>query len=240
LSVARSKKPAYRIAMRTEILGVALLLAACSAKDKPTDLSAGGKFHVIPIEGGAAYLIDPTVQACFLVLPGNKPAGAISCHHLKSGVPAAEKLIPWETDRMKALNKEMEKIDAALAELPQVTKNDEAIAAGIKELGPNKYEISKSLLDQLLESKDIVRSARIVPSIRGGQPNGFRLFAIRPASFAAKIGLLNGDTINRVNEFELTTADQWLEIYKKIREAKDIKVEVDRRGEKVILEYTIK
>jgi general secretion pathway protein C len=65
------------------------------------------------------------------------------------------------------------------------------------------------------------------------------LYAIRPTSPYAKIGLQNGDTISAINNFEITTPDKALDAYNAIRTAKDITIELSRRGKPMILEITI-
>jgi general secretion pathway protein C len=121
---------------------------------------------------------------------------------------------------------------------------DELMAAvdeGVNKLDDNSYEIDRSLVDKVLSNPAAVaRGARIVPSIKNGKPNGFKLYAIRPNSVYAKIGLMNGDTIHAVNGFELTTADKALEVYTKVREANSLTVQATRRGKPVTLSYSIK
>ena len=56
----------------------------------------------------------------------------------------------------------------------------------------------------------------------------------------AKLGLSNGDTIQKVNGFELTSADKALEVYSSLRDAKSLMVSIERRGKPVTLTYTIK
>ena len=86
----------------------------------------------------------------------------------------------------------------------------------------------------------VSRGARIVPSIKNGKANGFKLYAIRPSSVYSKIGLMNGDTIHAVNGFDLTTPDKALEVYTKVRESNNLSVTVTRRGKPVTLKYSIK
>jgi len=116
---------------------------------------------------------------------------------------------------------------------PTSPRNEVAqmIDDGVKKDGENSWEVKRSLVDKILENPALVaRGARIVPSIRNGKPNGFKLYAIRPNSIYAKIGLMNGDTINAINGFELTTADKALEVYTKVREANNLTVNLTRRG----------
>ena len=51
---------------------------------------------------------------------------------------------------------------------------------------------------------------------------------------------VNGDTLQSINGFELTSADKALEVYTKLREATSLEVNVTRRGKPVTLKYTIR
>jgi general secretion pathway protein C len=116
-----------------------------------------------------------------------------------------------------------------------------AIEAGVRKSGDNAWEIDRSVVDKVLANPMAVgRGARIVPSIKNGKPNGFKLYAIRPSSVYANIGLMNGDTLHAVNGFELTTPDKALEVYTKVRESNSLSVNITRRGKPVTLNYSIK
>src|SRR5512133_3919371 len=56
---------------------------------------------------------------------------------------------------------------------------------GIRPVGDNKYEISRSVLDQQLSNLSTISTqARIVPSFENGVANGFKLFSIQPGSLS--------------------------------------------------------
>jgi general secretion pathway protein C len=116
-----------------------------------------------------------------------------------------------------------------------------AVDSGIKKIDESNYEIDKSLVEKvLLNPMAVAKGARVVPSMKNGKPDGFKLYAIRPSSAFAKLGLTNGDTLQSINGFELTSADKALEVYTKLREATSLEVEVTRRGKPVTLKYSIK
>jgi general secretion pathway protein C len=116
-----------------------------------------------------------------------------------------------------------------------------AVEAGVKKVDDTTFEIDKSLVDKVLTNPTAVaRGARVVPSVKNGQPNGFKLYAIRPSSVYAKIGLMNGDTIHAVNGFELTSLDKGLEVYTKVKESTSLSVSITRRGKPLTLSYSIK
>lgn len=121
------------------------------------------------------------------------------------------------------------------------TPDELGLDEGIKQIDESNYEIARNLVDKVLANPmSVARGARVVPSVKDGKPNGFKLYAIRPSSVFAKIGLRNGDTIHTVNGFDLTTPDKALEVYTKVREASNLTVTVTRRGQPVTLNYSIR
>jgi len=105
----------------------------------------------------------------------------------------------------------------------------------------NNCTVERALVEKLLSNTAMLAtSARFVPSIKDGKPNGFKLYAIRPQSIFGRIGLQNGDTIKAINGSEMTTPDAALALYTKLRNASHLSVQVERRGETVTLDYTIR
>jgi general secretion pathway protein C len=103
------------------------------------------------------------------------------------------------------------------------------------------YEIDKSLVQKALANPmALAKGARVVPAVKNGKPDGFKLYAIRPSSVYSKLGLTNGDTLQSINGFELTSADKALEVYTKLREATQLEVEITRRGKPMTLKYSIR
>ena len=92
----------------------------------------------------------------------------------------------------------------------------------------------------LANPMEVARGARVVPAMKNGKASGFKLYAVRPTSIFAKLGLENGDTIVRVNGFDLTTADKALEVYTKLRDASTIQIDLERRHQPLTLTYSIR
>lgn len=115
-----------------------------------------------------------------------------------------------------------------------------ALDKGIKKIDDTHYEVSRELLEKVLSDPTIAaRGARIVPSVRDGKANGFKLYAIRPNSVYARLGLQNGDTITAVNGHDLTSPDKALEVYTKVKSARKLTVSLIRRGIAGTLHYEI-
>ena len=111
----------------------------------------------------------------------------------------------------------------------------------IKKIDDTHYEIDKKLVDAVLANPmGAAKGARVVPAVKNGKPDGFKLYAIRPSSVYAMLGLSNGDTLQAINGFELTSADKALEVYTKLREATSLQVNIQRRGKDMTINYTIR
>jgi len=123
---------------------------------------------------------------------------------------------------------------------PPVDQNMGDIDKGVNCSG-NNCTVDRSLVEKLLQNTTMLAtSARFVPSIKDGKPNGFKLYAIRPNSIFGKIGLQNGDTIKGINGNDMTTPDAALALYSKLRSASHLSVSIERRGEAQTMDYTIK
>jgi len=105
----------------------------------------------------------------------------------------------------------------------------------------NNCTVDKALVEKMLSNTAMLATAaRFVPSIKDGKANGFKLYAIRPNSIFGKIGLQNGDTVKAINGMDMSTPDKALELYTKLRNASHLSVSVERRGETVTLDYSIR
>jgi general secretion pathway protein C len=111
---------------------------------------------------------------------------------------------------------------------------------GVREVGTDRYEIQKNVIDSALSNLNtLATQARLVPSFRNGVANGFKLFQIQPGSLYAAIGIQNGDVITRINGYEINSPDKALEIYQKLRDLSHFTVELERAGQVVKKDYSV-
>lgn len=116
------------------------------------------------------------------------------------------------------------------------TPDPDPLLDTIEKIDDTHYKLPRKTVDAILANPmSVAKGARVVPAIRNGQPNGFKLYAIRPSSAYAKLGFMNGDTINAVNGLELASADDALDIYTKLRDATSLTFDITRRGRPVEL-----
>jgi general secretion pathway protein C len=112
---------------------------------------------------------------------------------------------------------------------------------GINKVSENEYAIEQKKIQWVQEHlNEVATDARIVPAFKDGKSDGFKLFSIRPGSVYQQIGLQNGDVIQKINGYEMNSPDKALEVYGKLRDARAITVQLERRGAPKTLTYQIR
>lgn len=136
--------------------------------------------------------------------------------------------------------------DPKAAEATATTAADEAalaakLDAGIRTIDATTVEIDRALVDELLANPmAMVKGARVMPSSTNGTPDGFKLYAVRPRSVYARIGLTNGDRIARINGLAVDSMDRAMEVYTKVRNATRLEIELVRRGKPLTLVIVVR
>jgi len=121
------------------------------------------------------------------------------------------------------------------------SKADSAkIKEGIKKTGKGTYEVSRLMLEEQLEDfGKISKQARVIPHYRNGKTRGFKLVGVRPNSLYSAIGVKSGDVLKAVNGEEINSPNKALELFDKLKSLDNVTLDLERRGRKTTLEYTI-
>ncbi len=128
------------------------------------------------------------------------------------------------------------------AKPPTPSKKESSLdISGIRATSANTYEVPKDELQKALGNmNEIATQARIVPSFKNGESQGFKIFSIKPNSLFTKLGIQNGDVIKRVNGFDINSPDKALEIYSKLQSSNRIEIEFERGGSPTRKTYNIR
>jgi general secretion pathway protein C len=114
------------------------------------------------------------------------------------------------------------------------------LEAEIAKKDDTHYTITRRGVDAALGNlPSLSRSMRIVPEVKNGKPNGFRLIAIRPGSLLARVGFHNGDLIQAVNGNDISTPEKALETYAKLRTTGEVHAAILREGKPIAIDIKI-
>lgn len=115
------------------------------------------------------------------------------------------------------------------------------IAEKIQKISETEFQVDRSVVDKVLENQaELMRSARIIPETKDGQVVGVRLFGIRPDTLLGSLGIQNGDRLETINGFSMSSPEKALEAYTRLRAADGLKLQVNRRGQPTTIDIKFK
>lgn len=111
----------------------------------------------------------------------------------------------------------------------------EASEGNYRVLDKNEVQAALENLPQLLTK------ARVVPYMTAeGKADGFRIVSIAPNSFYERIGLRNGDVLQRINGIEIKDPETFMRVFNQLKEESNIALDLVRRNQKETLNYEIR
>ncbi|MBI3611246.1 MAG: PDZ domain-containing protein [Nitrospirae bacterium] len=107
---------------------------------------------------------------------------------------------------------------------------------------PNNWILDKHEVTAALEDlPQLMTKARVVPNLTPeGKSDGFRIVSISPASFYERIGLRNGDVIQRINGVEVKDPQTFMQVFTQLREQSNITLDLLRNNQKESFAYEIR
>jgi general secretion pathway protein C len=115
------------------------------------------------------------------------------------------------------------------------------IKKGVQRVSATEFNVDRGIVDKILENQaDLMKTARIVPEQENGKVVGIRLFGVRPDTLLGTLGMENGDRLEKINGFDMTSPEKALEAYARLRTADRLTVSLNRRGQPTNLDFNIK
>jgi type II secretory pathway component PulC len=219
----------------TAVLGSGARVVPATRDGKPYGVKVyavrpGSIWAYLDIENGDIIVaIDEhsivDVQAIADLAPELKRAETLQVDLVRRGVPRHHSYHVWQP---KPGVDPMPEAPATAPPLPDDFAK--ALAEGIRVVDALHYDVRRPLIELVLANPTHLGRARIVPSVKDGKADGFKLYAIRSDEFWGRLGFENGDVLHAVNDLAITTPDSALEVYSKLREADSLRVDLTRRG----------
>jgi general secretion pathway protein C len=114
-------------------------------------------------------------------------------------------------------------------------------AAGVKRMSDGKYMVDqREMIASTENMSQILTQARALPYMEQGKTVGFRISEISPGSIYEKIGLQNGDVIQKVNSQEVDDPAKFFQLYQGLRTERFIAIDLIRGGARQTLNYEIR
>ncbi len=114
-------------------------------------------------------------------------------------------------------------------------------AAGVRKLSEGKWMVDQREVTASTENvNQLLTQARALPYMEQGKTVGFRISEIVPGSLYEKIGLQNGDVIQKINSQDVDDPAKFFQMYQNLKEERSISIDLMRGGQRQSLSYEIR
>lgn len=114
-------------------------------------------------------------------------------------------------------------------------------ANGVRRLSDSRYMVDQREVAASTDNlSHILTQARALPYIEHGKTVGFRISEIVPGSIFEKIGLQNGDVIQRINAQDVDDPGKFFQLYQGLKDERTVAIDMLRGGQRQTLSYDIR
>jgi len=95
----------------------------------------------------------------------------------------------------------------------------------------------KDIQSSLKDINKLMSQVRIRPHFKDGKSDGLSVSRIKGGSIFSKLGLRNGDIVQKINGEPINSPDEVLVLYEKLKSGSRVSLEVTRKGELKTMNY---
>ena len=95
----------------------------------------------------------------------------------------------------------------------------------------------KDIQNSLKDINNLMSQVRIRPHFKDGKSDGLSVSRIKGGSIFSKLGLRNGDIVQKINGEPINSPDEVLMLYEKLKSGSRVSLEVTRKGEPKTMNY---
>ncbi|MCK9419839.1 MAG: PDZ domain-containing protein [Nitrospirae bacterium] len=165
-------------------------------------------------------------------------------YRLHQKLPDGSQLIRVKRDKVTLQRPEGSTIDILVADDDKIVNMNTPggnAGPGVKRVSDGKYMVDqREMLASTENMSQILTQARALPYMEQGKTVGFRISEISPGSIYEKIGLQNGDVIQKVNSQEVDDPAKFFQLYQGLRTERFIAIDLIRGGARQTLNYEIR
>ena len=136
--------------------------------------------------------------------------------------------IPEETNRLS--------LASQAPKSPGIVKAITGVVTRVK----NQFTAKRSDINSYLANlPKVLKTARVVPYRKKGVIGGFRFASIDKKSIFNDLGFQVGDVIKQVDNEKVTTPEQAINLFERLKESSGFKVVVEREGQDIEYDYNV-
>jgi len=162
-------------------------------------------------------------------------------YRMHQKLPDGSMIVKVMRDKILLKMAEGATLELQIVDDTKIVSMTKAGGEGVKRLADGKFMVDqKEMLASTENMNQILTQARALPYMEGGKTVGFRISEIVPGSLYEKIGLTNGDVIQRVNSQEVDDPSKFFQLYQGLKTEKNISIDLIHGGSRQTLNYEIR
>ncbi len=109
------------------------------------------------------------------------------------------------------------------------------------QVGAGSYVIDQRALNAALDNiGQAMTDARLLPSMKDGKVEGFKVSEVRSTGIFATIGIKNGDLLQKINDFPIDSPEKAIQSFASLKGQSRIKLDMVRDGQPTTFNYDIR
>ena len=118
----------------------------------------------------------------------------------------------------------------------------QVVAGGLAaQTGAGSYVIDQRALNASLDNiGQAMTDARLLPSLKEGKVEGFRVSEVKPQGIFGTVGIRNGDVLLRINDFPIDSPEKAIQSFVTLKGQNRIKLDLVRDGQPTTFTYDIR
>ena len=183
------------------------------------------------IEGeyfSGAVLADTTNQQAF--------------YRLDQKLPDGSRIVKVKRDRVTLKRPDGSTVEIEIVDETKIVNVAKAVpGSGVRKVGEGRFMVDQREIASSTENlNQVLTQARALPFMEAGKTVGFRISEIVPGSIYEKIGLVNGDVVQRVNSQDVDDPGKFFQLYQGLKDEKRISIDLLRNGQRQSLNYDVR
>ncbi|MFO7667566.1 MAG: type II secretion system protein GspC [Desulfobacterales bacterium] len=111
----------------------------------------------------------------------------------------------------------------------------------VTSFGEGEYLIDQEALQQVLDNPNqVMTGARLIPNMVNNKQEGFILKEVKKGGIYDSMGLKNGDTLLRINDYNISNPANALQAFTALRGMDTVRLDIIRSGVKTTMTYQIR
>jgi general secretion pathway protein C len=157
-------------------------------------------------------------------------------------LPDGSMLMKVKHDRVTLKRPDGSTVELQIVDDTKIVNIAKAVpGSGVRKVGEGKFMVDQREIASSTENlNQVLTQARALPYMEAGKTVGFRISEIVPGSIYEKIGLVNGDVVQRVNSQDVDDPGKFFQLYQGLKDEKRISIDLLRNGQRQSLNYEVR